>query len=330
MPLDRRAQRLLDMLAATRGQAQAAQTPQDRRAALEALAQVADDAPGAGVSFEDVAADGPDGPVALRIYSPESASGVLPALVFFHGGGWVAGGYATHDGLCRRLCAAAGLRVIAADYRLAPEHRFPAALSDCLAATQWVAANAARLGVDPTRIAVGGDSVGGGLAVAVAQAARDAGGPAIALQLLICPILDVGRGGGSRAALGDGYFISQAAFARDLADYLPVGLAADDPRVSPLRAANFADLPPAIIHTAEFDPFRDEGEAYAEALRGAGVAATATRHAGMIHNFYAMARAIPYADTAAAQIGAQLRAALQSSLPLVGRDRPRSGQGGGV
>jgi acetyl esterase/lipase len=330
MPLDRRAQRLLDMLAATRGQAQAAQTPQDRRAALEALAQMADAAPDAGVSFEDIAADGPDGPVALRLYSPQTAAAVLPALVFFHGGGWVAGGQATHDGLCRRLCDAAGVRVIAAGYRLAPEHRFPAGLNDCIAATRWVAANAARLGVDPARIAVGGDSVGGGLAAAVAAAARDGGGPAIALQLLICPILDVGRTGGSRQTLGDGYFISQAAFARDLADYLPAGVAPDDPRVSPLRAASFADLPPAIVHTAEFDPFRDEGEAYAEALRGAGVAASATRHPGMIHYFYAMARAIPYADAAAAQIGAQLRAALGPSLPFMGRDRPRSGQGGGV
>jgi acetyl esterase/lipase len=318
MPLDRRAQRLLDMLAATRGQAQAVQSPEDRREALRALARMADDDADAGVTFEDTAADGPDGPVRLRIHSPQAASGALPALIFFHGGGWVAGGQATHGGVCRRLCASAGARVLAVDYRLAPEHRFPAALTDCLAVTRWAASQGARLGIDPTRIVVGGDSVGGGLAAAVAQAARDEGGPSIALQLLICPILDVGRAVGSRRALGDGYFISRAAFARDLADYLPAGVSPADPRVSPLRAASFAGLPPAIIHTAEFDPFRDEGDAYVEALRGAGVSALATRHPGMIHYFYAMARAIPYADEAAALMGAQLRAALAApSLPLM-------------
>jgi acetyl esterase len=311
MPLDRRAQRLLDMLAATRGEAPAAQPPEDRRAALDALARMADEPPGADVTVRDLAAEGPGGSIGVRIYSPEAATGDLPALVFFHGGGWVAGGHATHGGLCGRLCAGAGVRVISVDYRLAPEHPFPAGLNDCLAATQWVGANAPRLGVDAARLAVGGDSVGGGLAAAAALALRDAGGPPIALQLLICPILDVGRAGGSRQALGDGYFISQAAFARDLADYLPPGVPADDARVSPLRAAGLAGLPPAIIHTAEFDPFRDEGEAYAAALSAAGVDVQAARHPGMIHYFYAMARALPYAEAAAAVIGAQMRAAFE-------------------
>jgi acetyl esterase/lipase len=324
MPLDRRARRLLDMLAATRGAPQGAQSPEDRRAALDALARVADAGAGSEVTVENTVAAGPAGPVGVRIYSPRAAAGVLPALVFFHGGGWVAGGAATHGGFCGRLSAAAGVRVIAADYRLAPEHPFPAGLDDCLAATRWAAANASRLGLDPARLAVGGDSVGGGLAAATALALRAEGGPAIALQLLICPILDVRRAGGSRRALGDGYFISRAAFARDVADYLPPGVVADDPRVSPLRAASLAGLPPALVHTAQFDPFRDEGEAYAEALRAAGGTAEATRHPGMIHYFYAMARAIPYAAEAAAAIGAQLRGALATpSFPLVG-------QGGGV
>jgi acetyl esterase/lipase len=304
MPLDRRAQRLLDMLAATSGP-HAAQTPQARRAALDALAEMADDA-GEG-PVEAAIAEGPDGPVGLRMHSPESGAGALPGLVFFHGGGWVAGGPRTHDGLCRRLCAASGARVIAVDYRLAPEHRFPAAFTDCLAATQWVAAHAARLGVDAARLAVGGDSVGGALAAAVC---RDAAAPQIALQVLICPILDVAAAGGSRAELAEGYFISRAAFARDLADYLPAASLAGDPRVSPLRAAGFAGLPPALIHTAEYDPFRDEGEAYAAALRAAGVHAETTRHPGMIHYFYAMARAIPYARDAATMIGAQMRGRL--------------------
>jgi acetyl esterase/lipase len=303
MPLDRRAQRLLDMLAATRGGAHAAQTPLARRAALDALAEMADD-PGEGRA-EAAIAEGPDGPIDLRIHSPDNAAGLLPALVFFHGGGWVAGGPRTHDGLCRRLCAASGARVIAVDYRLAPEHRFPSAFADCLAATQWVAEHAAELGVDASRLAVGGDSVGGGLAAAMAQ---DTGAPTLALQVLLCPILDVGFAGGSRAALAEGYFISRATFEADLADYAPPGL--DDPRLSPLRAGDFRGLPPALVHTAEYDPFRDEGEAYAEALRAAGVDTEVTRHAGMIHYFYAMARAIPYAREAATLIGAQMRTIL--------------------
>jgi acetyl esterase len=306
MPLDRRAERLLAMLAATRG-GDAAETPDGRRQSLRALARMADDA-STPARFEDRDIPGPAGPIALRLYAPANATDEpLPALVFFHGGGWVAGDFETHDGLCRRLAAASRCRVIAVGYRLAPEHRFPAAFDDCLAATRWIAGHAAELGVDAARLAVGGDSVGAGLAAAVAQAARAAGGPPIALQVLICPILDPVRDGGSRAALGDGYFISRAAFAADLAAYLPPGSASDDPRLSPLLAAHLTGLPPAILHTAEFDPFRDEGEDYAARLRAAGVRVQTAEHPGMIHYFYAMARAIPYAGEAAAMIGSQMR-----------------------
>ena len=179
-------------------------------------------------------------------------------------------------------------------------------MEDCLAAARAVISDAARFGVDAARIAVGGDSAGGGLAAAVA---RELGAGTVALQLLICPILDVARTGGSRATFGEDHFISRAAFARDLADYLGSG-DPGDPRVSPLKARSFDGLPPAIIHTAEFDPFLDEGEAYARALRSAGVDCETTRHAGMIHYFYALARAIPYARDAATLIGGQLRRAL--------------------
>jgi acetyl esterase/lipase len=233
--------------------------------------------------------------------------------VFFHGGGWVAGSLETHDGLCRRLCDASGRRIVSLDYRLAPEHPFPAGLMDCLLAVNWISNHAASLGVDPTRLAVGGDSAGGGLAAAVCQVARDAGGPAIELQLLICPILDVGRGTGSRESFAEGHFITRAAFERDLADYLPAGAALDDPRISPLHAPGLRGLPPAFVHTAEFDPFRDEGETYAAALRAAGVDVVTVRHPGMIHYFYALARAIPYAAEAAAQIGAQLREGVEGA-----------------
>jgi acetyl esterase/lipase len=305
MPIDRRAERLLAMLQAARGPVDAPETPAARRQALRSLAAMADDR-ATPAQVADHSAPGPNGPVPLRLYGPTGAlRAPRPGLVFFHGGGWVAGDLDTHDGLCRRLAAASGWRVVAVDYRRAPEHRFPAALDDCVAATAHIARRAAELGIDPARLAVGGDSVGAGLAAAVAQAARK-DGPAIALQLLVCPILDVGRAGGSREAFADGCFISRAAFARDLTDYAS-DVPARDPRLSPLRAARFDALPPTLVHTAEFDPFRDEAEAYAAALAAAGVPVRTHRHAGMIHYFYALARAIPYAAAAAELIGAQMR-----------------------
>jgi acetyl esterase len=295
MAMDRRARRLLDMMAATGGDVGAHASVADRRSGP--------------VTIEDRDVPGPGGPLPIRLYSPlEPAGATLPGLMFFHGGGWVAGNLETHDGLCRRLCVAAGCKIIALDYRLAPEHPFPAALMDCLLALNWVANHAASLGIDPTRLGVCGDSAGGGLAAAVCQIARDAGGPAIVMQALICPILDIGRRTGSREEFGEGHFITRAAFQRDLADYASLGAALDDPRLSPLQAAGLRGLPPALIHTAEFDPFRDEGEDYAEALKAAGVDATTVRHPGMIHYFYALARAIPYAEAAAEQIGVQIRA----------------------
>jgi acetyl esterase/lipase len=304
MPLDRRAERLLAMLAAVSSETRA-RPPEARREALRALAVMADDASTPADTL-DREIEGPAGRVPVRLYAPLGAGRrPRPALAFFHGGGWVAGDLATHDGFCRRLCAASGWRVLAVDYRRAPEHPFPAALDDCLAATRWAANNAAALGVDPGRLAVGGDSVGGGLAAAVALAARDAADLRLALQLLVCPILDVGRADGSRARFGDGHFIDRAAFAGDLNDYAR-GLPRGDPRLSPLSATSFAGLPPAVIHTAEFDPFRDEGEAFAAALTRAGVPVRTHRHPGMIHYFYALARAIPPAREAAALIGAQM------------------------
>jgi len=307
MPLDRRAQRLLDMLAAS-GPAQGADaSPAERRAALESLAEAADDTSAPALT-ETYTIDGPGGPLAVRLYhAPDAASGPAPALVYFHGGGWVAGGLATHDGVCRRLCVASGATVLAVDYRLAPEHPFPAAYNDALAATRWTFAHAIGLGLNPRRIAVGGDSVGAGLAAAVAQGAREL---PIAAQLLICPILDVAAMTPSREAFARGYFLSHDAFARDLADYAGADAPTDDLRLSPARADDLAGLAPALIHTAEYDPFRDGGEAYRARLRTSGVPATAHRHAGMIHYFYALARAIPYAAQAAMEIGRELRVVL--------------------
>ena len=307
MPLERRAERLLAMLAAVRGAGDAPQPPAgpprgSPRAGRDGRRRLGAARSAATIRSRD--------PAALsRCGSTRRSTRrrlTLPALVFFHGGGWVAGDLETHDGFCRRLCAAAGWRLVAVDYRLAPEHRFPSALDDCLAATRWTAANAAALGVDPARLGVGGDSVGAGLAAAVALALRGDGRLKLSLQLLVCPILDVGRTAGSRQAFAEGHFVSRAAFARDLADYAS-GVAAGDPRLSPLAAPSLVGLPPAVIHTAEFDPFRDEGEAYAVRLAGAAVPCATHRHAGMIHYFYALARAIPRAADAATLMGLQMQ-----------------------
>jgi acetyl esterase/lipase len=233
----------------------------------------------------------------------------LPALVFFHGGGGVFGDIDTHDGLCRMLCTESGCAVISVGYRQAPEHRFPAAVEDSYAATQWVVDHAAALGLDAHRIAVGGDSAGGGLAAVVCQMAA-MNGPRLALQVLFCPVLDMRAETPSRRALAEGYFLNQATIDWMLRHYCGADADLDDPRLSPLRATRFSGLPPAHIHTAEFDPLRDEGEAYANLLRHAGIAAHYTCHAGMIHYFYAMAGAIPAARTALKGAAAAMREAL--------------------
>jgi len=309
MPLDRRAARLLDILAATHRADAPRETAHDRRHSLLTLAKAIESIPQPAPAALEWVIRAPDTDIPVWIYAPANAADrILPALVFFHGGGWVAGGFDTHEGLCRRLANAADCRVLAVDYRLAPEHPFPAALTDSLAATRWAIENARTLGCDPARIAVGGDSAGGALAAGVCQALRDAGGPQVALQVLICPILDLAQESESRRTFAEGFFVSRATIERDVDDYCPPDVPRDDPRVSPLRAARFDDLPPAVIHAAEFDPFRDEAAAYAKALRQAGVRVGEVRHPGMIHYFYAMGRAIPYALTAAEAIGADMRA----------------------
>jgi len=306
MPLDRHAQRLLRMIALSRGGSVA--SPEDRRRGLEGLRLMAETPPDPAVVARDLSLTGPGGPLGVRLYDADPASAApRPALIFFHGGGWVAGDLETHDGLCRRLALAGGCKLLAVDYRRAPEHRFPAPIEDGLAVARWVAANASQLGV--RRLGLAGDSAGAGVAAAVAAQLRDRDGPSIALQLLICPIVDVLHEGASRRDFSDGYFLDRATMAADLADYLPPHADPSDPRLSPLREASLIGLPPTLIHAAEYDPFRDEACAYAERLEAAGVPVRLTVHPGMIHYFYALPRAIPYAFEAATAIGAQLRAA---------------------
>jgi acetyl esterase/lipase len=300
VPLDPSAKRLLGMLAAGGAMADiAATTPQQMRDGFRRLAQSVDIKGIAVGNIEDGELPGPGGALPYRLYRPQHpAAHPLPALVFFHGGGCVFGDIDTHDGFCRMLAAESGCAVISVGYRRAPEHRFPAAVEDSRAATRWVADHAAALGLDGRRIAIGGDSAGAGLAAAVCQMAAAGQGPRLALQVLFCPVLDMRAQTASRRDLAEGYFLNQATIDWMLRHYCAADADLDDPRLSPLRARQFCGLPPAHIHTAEFDPMRDEGEAYAQALRRAGVPARYTCHAGMIHYFYAMAGAIPAARAA--------------------------------
>ncbi len=306
MGLDPRARRFLDFLAAgARGSDGAPNLDVLRRASAELAAFAGPPLP---VERRDERLGDGEGALALRVYSPLGADAALPALLYLHGGGWVSGGLETHDAICAGLAARGGCRIIAVSYRLAPEHRFPAALDDAFAALRAVRANPARFGVDPRRLGVGGDSAGANLAVVLARAVRREETP-LALQLLLCPVLEPLGRTPSRQALSAGYLIEEATMRLYWDHYRVEGLAADDPRVAPLRASDLTGMPRALIHTAEFDPLRDEGELYAEALASVGVAVQLTRHVGMIHHFYGLGGVIPAAAAAFERIEEQLREA---------------------
>ena len=227
------------------------------------------------------------GEIPLRLYVPDAA-GPLPALAYFHGGGWVIGSLDTHDAVCRHLAKQARTVVVSVDYRLAPEHKFPAAAEDCYAATRWIADNAAALGVDPARICVGGDSAGGNLAAVVSLMARDRGGPKIALQVLAYPVTDHSYDTASYRDNADGYLLTKDSMVWFWNHYLGAPSDGTNVYASPLRAASLAGLPPAVVFTAEYDPLRDEGEAYARRLRDAGVRVVHKRYEGIIHGFFMM------------------------------------------
>src|SRR5215831_11081382 len=271
MPLDPLAKRLLSLMSAASADRKRP-TPGERRQALAKLMQLVR-ADVAGVTAFDGVLPGPAGDIGYRLYTPGAQTrGAAPGFVFFHGGGLVAGSIETHDRVAAALAQATGCRLVSVDYRLAPEHKFPAAVEDAIAATTFVAAEAISLGIDADRLVVGGDSAGATLAAVVCQQARANEGPAIAAQCLICPVLDFEETSPSREAFAENHLIDRASLEADLADYLADGADPADPRISPLRALNLAGLPPAIIHTAEYDPMRDEGAAYAKRLMAAGVA----------------------------------------------------------
>ena len=257
---------------------------QRRRLALEARPLAI--RPRLPLDVADHAIPGPAGTIPARLYAPRAAPAPAPLLVYYHGGGWVQGSVATHDEGCRLLAHLAGVRVLSVDYRLAPEHPHPAAVDDAIAAYAWVAAQPARVGADPARLAVGGDSAGGNLAAIVAQAARDDDALADpAFQLLIYPACDLAEKAPSVHAFADGFLLTEESMDWYSDKYVPDRARCADPRVSPLRAADLSRLPPAFVATCVPDPLRDEGEAYAARLRAAGVP-VALRRFGQLHGFF--------------------------------------------
>ncbi|GAC1667839.1 MAG: alpha/beta hydrolase [Steroidobacteraceae bacterium] len=313
MPLDPRAERFLDVLAAAKPHAL---TVQERRRGLAELMQLA----GPRVEVDRIddqilridgrnlsGAAGADLPV--KIYTPLGTTAeMLPGLVYFHGGGFVAGSPATHDSIGRALANAGACRVVSVDYRLAPENPFPAAIDDALAAVTHVGTHAADFGIDGACLGICGDSAGATLAAAACQALARIGGPRLALQLLICPILDYSASTASRRDLASGYLLEQTTLDHDLLHYVPPGVDPADPRISPLRAQDVSGLPRTLIHTAEFDPVRDEGREYFERLTRAHGEVSYTCHPGMIHLFYGLGGVIPYARMAFELIGRDIRA----------------------
>ena len=285
-------------------------SPADARALYRERRALAQPAPQAVASVVDLHADGLHGTIPLRLYKPLPATpGALPVLVYFHGGGWTIGDLDTHDTLCRELANGAGCAVLAVDYRMGPEHRFPAAVDDCIAATRWAHAHAATLGLDATRIAVGGDSAGGNLAAAVAIAARDAGDLPLAYQLLIYPATDMRATAPSHTSNGQGYLLT-ADTIRYFHDHYITDRAHDlDWRASPLLHPDLTKLPPALVLTAGFDPLRDEGAAYAKALTDAGNQASYLCFERQIHGFITMGRVLDEANTAVTLCAAELRRA---------------------
>ena len=306
MPLDHDAQTLLDMVRAANRPAFETVGPAEARLLYQAGRRVLAPEPMPIAELRDMAIPGPAGPIPLRLYRP-SANGVLPVLVFFHGGGWVVGDIETHETVCRHLANRASCAVLSVDYRLAPEHKFPAAVDDCLAATAWVAENAASLRLDPARLSVGGDSAGGNLAAAVSLLARDAGMPRISYQLLIYPATDAAMRHASIARFADGYVLTRATMRWFYEQYLRDPDDAADWRVSPLVAPDVAELPPAFVLTAGYDPLCDEGDAYAERLVAAGVPVQHRRFPGQIHGFTTNGKIIRAAATALDEASAALK-----------------------
>jgi len=307
MPLDPQAQKLVDAMAALNLKPVESSTPDEARESMRSRTAALG-------PFEEVAAVADHrvpvqgGEITVRVYTPGGAA-PHPALVFYHGGGWVIGDLYTHDGICRALANAARCAVASVDYRLAPEFKYPVAAEDSYAALQWVAANAASLGIDARRLAVGGDSAGGNLATVVALMSRDRRGPALVHQSLIYPVTSYGFDTPSYQENATGYVLTRDAMRWFWNHYLATPDQGREAQASPLKASSLAGLPPALVITAECDPLRDEGEAYAARLRDSGVPVTLTRYTGMFHGFLRMTRLLDKSRALLDEMAGSLRKA---------------------
>ena len=305
MPLDPQQKAMLDDMAAL------GNPPNHTLPAAEARANAArrPQTPGPEVArVEDRVIPGPGGDLPVRIFTP-AGNGPFPVLMYFHGGGWVLGSVQASDGTCRHLANGAECAVVSVEYRLAPESKFPAAADDCYAATVWAVENAASFGGDPSRLAVTGGSAGGNLAAVVSLMARDRGGPRILQQTLVYPVIERDFSTPSYQENAVGYGLERRTMEWYWDHYLRDDANASDPYAAPIQAGSFAGLPPALVITAEFDPLRDEGEKYADALSAAGVPTTCTRYDGVAHLFYGAPDRIDKGAAAIAETTSALRKA---------------------
>ena len=309
MPLDPQIVNVMEQVAALGFPAAHTVSPQEARANAKLQAR----APGPDVAnVADQTIPSPDGDVPVRIYTPEG-DGPFPILAWFHGGAWVVGDLESADGVARSLCVGGQCLVVSVDYRLAPETKFPGPADDCWAAMTWAVENASSLNGDASRLAVGGDSAGGNLAAAMFLMAADRGGPAIALQVLIYPVTDVDFNTVSYDVNGEGYSLTKTTMQWYWDHYLSGLEDASNPYAAPLQAKSLAGQPPALVITAEYDPLRDEGEAYAKRLQDAGVVATATRYDGVIHGFFTMGAVVDKGQQAVDEASAAIRNAFARS-----------------
>jgi acetyl esterase len=312
MPLDPQTRELLDQLARANVSPFERLSPAEAREQMLAASALLGPHP-QPASIADVEIPGSQGAIPARVYAGISAERAdqtgraAPLVVFYHGGGWVVGSVETHDGYCRALAVASGAVVVSVDYRLAPEHRFPAAWIDAYDAACWAYEQSEQLGADRNRLVVAGDSAGGNLAAVVCLAARDRKGPPIAKQILIYPICDADFETASYREMGEGYFLTRDTMQWFFDHYAPQASDRASPFISPLRAADLTGLPPAFVLTAEYDPLRDEGEAYAKRLIAAGVPTTLARYPGMIHGFMRRTKLLPQAREALALVAAEVR-----------------------
>ncbi|MCY3557954.1 MAG: alpha/beta hydrolase [Chloroflexi bacterium] len=291
MPPTPETQGLLAMLEEAGGPDISEQTPEEARAAIANFAAMQAGAP-EPARVEDRNVPGPAGDIPVRVYA--SAGDNLPVVMYFHGGGWVLGDIDSHDGTCKQLLAELGeAAVVSVHYRLAPEDKYPAAAEDCYAATQWVAEHASEIGGDGARLAVCGDSAGGNLSAVVSQMARDRGGPAIAAQVLHVPVTDHNYSYPSYTENAEGMLLTRASMVWFWDHYLNSDADGQEAYASPIKAADLSGLPPALVQTAEYDPLRDEGEAYGAALEAAGTEVSVHRYNGVVHDPFMMFAVIP-------------------------------------